>query len=141
MGTVIVRHNHCFRQHPQAGSLEGMGPRMPTLMSLKLLAKPDAVTLRTWKGAVTFKLATFSRLEADLLRLDVLQRRALVKSFCVHARNLNDFFSSKKNNRPTDSEAIDFATADYKPPEYGPIHVHLYEKINWQISHLTKNRT
>jgi hypothetical protein len=58
----------------------------------------------------------------------------------VHARNLNDFFS-KRNNRADDSEATDFATSDYTPTDYGPIPQDLYNKINWQISHITKNRT
>ena len=65
---------------------------------------------------------------------------ALMESFCIHARNLNEFFF--ENPRwPDILKASDFATSEYNKPENPHDRRLLFDKINKQISHLTKDRT
>jgi hypothetical protein len=40
---------------------------------------------------------------------------ALIEAFCVHARNLNEFFLEASNHQDT-LKASSFANGDYKPP-------------------------
>jgi hypothetical protein len=61
---------------------------------------------------------------------------ALMESFAIHARNLNEFFF--ENSR---LKASDFAIGDYKKPENPHDRKLLFDKINKQIAHLTKDRT
>jgi hypothetical protein len=61
---------------------------------------------------------------------------ALIESFCVHARILNDFLLGKKNNVPAKS-----VTYDYKPFASGKIDKKLTDKIGAQIVHLGRDRT
>jgi hypothetical protein len=60
---------------------------------------------------------------------------ALIESFCVHARNLIDFFKGKSAFIPRD-----FTIAAYRPPS-GKIAGEANQRITWQISHFTANRT
>ena len=65
---------------------------------------------------------------------------ALIDSFCVRARNLNEFFL-EENNRADTLKASDFATDDYVVPKASNERKVLFKKINKQISHLTNERT
>lgn len=65
---------------------------------------------------------------------------AMMESFCLHARNLNEFFLEKSNRADT-LKASCFATSNYRRPENPKDRGALFQKINEQISHLTAERT
>jgi len=65
---------------------------------------------------------------------------ALMESFGVHASNLNEFFFENPH-WPDILKASDFAISEYKKPENTDDRRLLFDKINKQISHLTKDRT
>jgi hypothetical protein len=65
---------------------------------------------------------------------------ALIDSFCIHARNLNEFFLEESKREDT-LKASDFATASYKPPEKTEARKELFKKVHKQIAHLTNERT
>jgi hypothetical protein len=65
---------------------------------------------------------------------------AVMESFCLHARNLNEFFL-ETSNRPDTLKASSFATGDYQPLDSPDDRRALFGKINKQISHLTTERT
>jgi len=69
---------------------------------------------------------------------DIKTANALIESFCIHARNLNEFFL--ENGRDDTLKASSFATSDYKTPENTAERRELFAKINKQISHLTEAR-
>jgi len=64
------------------------------------------------------------------------RRKRLIESFCIHARNLNEFFL--ENGKDDTLKASSFATNDYKRPNNAPERRSLFAKINKQISHLTE---
>ena len=64
----------------------------------------------------------------------------LIKSFCLHARNLNEFFLEEGRHKDL-LKASAFADADYKRPRNTRRRRALFSKINKQIAHLTKKRT
>ena len=64
---------------------------------------------------------------------------ALMESFCLHARNLNEFFLEVI--RPDTLKASDFATSDYRRPENHEDRRALFQKINKQVHHMTTERT
>jgi hypothetical protein len=71
-------------------------------------------------------------------------RNILIESFCIHARNLIEFYRGSEKN---DYMKAKFFTKDgiYKPKHVGDpdgeIGRELYGKLNQQIAHLTKDRT
>ena len=65
---------------------------------------------------------------------------ALIESFCVHARNLNEFFL-EYSNRPDTLKASSFTDDGYKLPRRTKKRRALFIKIDKQIAHLTKQRT
>jgi hypothetical protein len=64
---------------------------------------------------------------------------ALIESFCIHARNLNEFFL--ENGKDDTLKASSFATPDYRRPCNPNDRRELFAKINKQIAHLTEART
>jgi hypothetical protein len=70
---------------------------------------------------------------------DQVIRNALIESFCIHARNLNEFLL--ENGRPDTLKATSFADDNYQPPLVTEVRQALFSKINKQISHLTEDRT
>jgi hypothetical protein len=64
---------------------------------------------------------------------------ALIESFCIHARNLNEFFL--ENGKEDTLKASSFATSDYRRPDNPEDRRTLFANINKQISHLTEART
>ena len=62
-----------------------------------------------------------------------------MESFCIHARNLNEFFLEVI--RIDTLKASTFASSEYRRPENSPDRQALFKKINKQISHLTTERT
>jgi hypothetical protein len=64
---------------------------------------------------------------------------ALIESFCIHARNLNEFFL--ENGKDDTLKASSFATTRYAVPENTAERRSIFAKINKQISHLTEART
>ena len=60
-----------------------------------------------------------------------------IQSFCIHARNLIEFF---KNKKPCDFDPRLFTDAAYEP-DGNFIEHSLERKINQQIAHLTAQRT
>jgi hypothetical protein len=88
---------------------------------------------------VSYELAmlihTYSRLTGgSLVSFDV---NALIEAFCVHARNLNEFFQSS-GTWPDSLHAKSFTT-DYKPGP--PLPQEILTKMNQQITHLSWGRT
>lgn len=67
-------------------------------------------------------------------------QNALIESFCIHARNLNEFFVEESKWADT-LKASSFVDAGYKRPRSTKRRKALFSKINKQIAHLTKNRT
>jgi hypothetical protein len=65
---------------------------------------------------------------------------ALIESFCIHARNLIEFYRGK-----SDVHASHFTSSKYKP-KYVAANANglgntLYAKLNQQIAHMSKDRT
>jgi hypothetical protein len=58
---------------------------------------------------------------------------ALIEAFCIHARNLDEFFACKKG-----VTACNFTTNAYKPEGLANDHV---RKLNHQIAHIDQKRT
>jgi hypothetical protein len=65
---------------------------------------------------------------------------ALIEAFCIHARNLNEFFVEQSSHRDI-LKASSFADSNYKRPRTTKRRRALFAKINKQISHLTNKRT
>lgn len=72
---------------------------------------------------------------------DPVVRNALIESFCIHARNLIEFYRNKKGYL----NAKDFTGGSYKAkfvaPTSGEIGTKLYAKLNQHVAHLTRDRT
>src|SRR5215471_16068857 len=67
------------------------------------------------------------------------QVNALIEAFCLHARNLNEFFQG--SGRDDTLKAATFADNRYKPRPSDKERKALISKFNRQISHLTEQRT
>jgi polyphosphate kinase len=67
------------------------------------------------------------------------QVNALIEAFCVHARNLDEFFQG--SGRADTLKAQTFADSRYKPRPNDKERKDIMRKINKQISHLTEQRT
>jgi hypothetical protein len=68
------------------------------------------------------------------------QVNALIEAFCIHARNLDEFFQG--NSRRADTlKATTYTDSRYKPRPNDKERKNLISKINKQISHLTEQRT
>lgn len=78
---------------------------------------------------------TYERLEVP--SSDLVCGNALIESFCLHARQLLDFFNNEQGLR-----ANEFTTAQYVPLTSAVVGVSetLAQKLNTQIAHLTKKR-
>ena len=66
------------------------------------------------------------------------QVNALIEAFCIHARNLHEFF---QGSRADTLKANTFADNNFKPRPIDQERKTLIAKINRQISHLTEQRT
>lgn len=62
-------------------------------------------------------------------------KNALIESFCIHARQLIEFFSNKQG-----MHAKDFTGGTYTPKHIVQLSA-VANKLNTQIAHLTKKRT
>jgi hypothetical protein len=67
---------------------------------------------------------------------DIVVRNALIESFCIHARALNDFFNDKKG-----AKASWFTLGTYAPSERAADYGAAISKLSTQIAHLTQRRT
>lgn len=67
------------------------------------------------------------------------QVNALIVTFCIHARNLDEFFQGA--GRADTLKAETFADSEYTPLESDKERKDLVRKINKQISRLTEQRT
>ena len=67
------------------------------------------------------------------------QVNALIEAFCLHARNLDEFFQG--SGRGDTLKAATFADSDYKPCPNDKERKDLISKIRKQVSHLTEQRT
>jgi hypothetical protein len=67
------------------------------------------------------------------------QVNALIEAFCIHARNLDEFFQG--SSRGDNLKAKTFADSRYEPRPNDKERKNLISKINKQISHLTEQRT
>lgn len=65
---------------------------------------------------------------------------AVMESFCIHARNLNEFFFESPRWKDV-LKASEFAASDYRKPENSDDRRALFDRINKQISHLSRERT
>ena len=80
-------------------------------------------------------------LEQTFVRLSFPQAdgcitNALIESFCVHARQLIDFFENKKGVR-----ADQFTNGTYKAAHLASVPRSVRKKLNRQIVHVTQKRT
>jgi polyphosphate kinase len=67
------------------------------------------------------------------------QVNALIEAFCIHARNLDEFFQG--SGRGDTLTAVTFADSRYKPCPNDKERKDLLGKIRKQVSHLTEQRT
>ena len=67
------------------------------------------------------------------------QVNALIEAFCIHARNLDEFFQGSGRGDTLKAEL--FADGEYAPLTNDKERKDLVRKINKQISHLTEQRT
>ena len=70
---------------------------------------------------------------------DTALNNALIESFCIHARNLDEFFQGS-SRFPDTLRAGDFAIESYRYLTNGPIRRGLVNKIKKQIAHITDDR-
>jgi hypothetical protein len=77
---------------------------------------------------------TFVRL--SLPQLDGCIANALIESFCVHARQLIDFFENKQGVR-----ADQFTNGTYEAAHLSSVPRSVRKKLNHQIAHITQKRT
>ena len=72
-------------------------------------------------------------------RFQAGQVDALIEAFCIHARNLDEFFQG--SGRADTLNAKTFANSRYMPRPNDKERKNLISRINKQISHLTEQRT
>jgi hypothetical protein len=96
-------------------------------------ATPEEIFEEHLHYEIDMLVATFERLPAVS---DSAMANALIESFCIHARNLHDFFLGRRG-----AKAETFATAAYKAYIAGAISSDLDRKLNTQIAHLSEART
>jgi hypothetical protein len=89
---------------------------------------------------VTYELNMLIRTHGLLIAtgLERTVANALIESFCIHARNLDEFFQSSGGRRPDTLKASSFTT-NYVPLRSLP--KALKTRINQQITHLSSGRT
>jgi hypothetical protein len=97
-------------------------------------ATPEEIFKEHLHYEIDMLLATFDRLRAPVY--DPVAANALIESFCIHARNLDDFFLGRRG-----AKAETYAKPSYKPYDGGGISSTLDKKLNTQIAHLTDART
>lgn len=89
------------------------------------------------RTTVTYELCmldgTFSRLQAG--ETDEVRRNALIEAFCLHARQLLEFFGNKQGLR-----AEVFTGGTYAEVHTSNIDMRMRARLNHQISHLSKMR-
>ena len=66
-------------------------------------------------------------------------KNAIIEAFCIHARNLNEFFLGIGQGDTL--KASSFTTSKYQRSEPDEVRRSVFAKINKQISHLTEART
>ena len=82
---------------------------------------------------------SFSRLQE--IKEGDTDGNAFVECFCIHARNLIDFFRDRKPYSDNQACAHHFTETTYSPFQKGEIDTRLYDKVNKQIAHLTYHRS
>jgi hypothetical protein len=98
------------------------------------MATPEEIFQEHLHYEIDMLLATFVWLQTPLS--DTVLVNALIESFCIHARNLDDFFLGRRG-----AKAQTYATSTYVPYAAGRISSALDKKLNTQIAHLTDART
>jgi hypothetical protein len=87
---------------------------------------------------VEMLIATLVRLEAGI-RDDKVMAYAFIESFSLHARNLIEFFDTKRDSDKVG--AYMFADTSYMPMAKAVVKNALRTKLNNQIVHITRERT
>ena len=98
------------------------------------MATPEEIFKEHLHYEIDMLLATFVRLLAPVS--DPVVANALIESFCIHGRNLDDFFLGRRG-----AKAEMYANASYTPYIGGRISETLDKKLNTQIAHLSNART
>jgi len=85
-----------------------------------------------------YEVETLSYAYNELLKdpQDQHQRNVLIECFCIHSRNLIEFFNGRKERR--DFKATDFAPSFQMPVEQNSTAI--YDKLSKQITHFSKDR-
>jgi hypothetical protein len=102
----------------------------------------DAMPKELIKEHIFYEVWMLGSTRGKLLKGDHEDRKisnALIESFWVHARNLNEFFL--ETGKGDTLKASEFATRDYQPPKDTEERKAPFKKVNKQISHLTRKRT
>ena len=94
------------------------------------------VLLRHLKYELVMLNHTFQQLQMKSLPQNEVN--VLIESFCLHARNLIDFFSDSHKDKGREAAAWHFTKDTYRPPAKPK---GLCEKINAQILHIRYDRT
>ena len=97
------------------------------------MASPEEIFKDHLHYEINMLLATFNQLKRPR---DPVTANALIDSFCIHARNLDDFFLGRRG-----AKATTYAKPSYTPYIDGGISEKLDKKLNTQIAHLTDART
>lgn len=77
---------------------------------------------------------TFTRLNQS--KTDVVLTNALIEAFCIHARQLLEFFENKQGRK-----AKEFTGGSYAAAHLGALTKLERDKLNTQIAHITGKRT
>lgn len=106
--------------------------------------KPDEMLLREYRKHISYELymldQTYEKLEKSHGQVI---NNALIESFCIHARNLIEFY--RGTGRKDYIKAEHYTGGSYKPKYVAAYTKHLdaklYEKLNQQVAHLSRDRT
>jgi hypothetical protein len=97
---------------------------------------------RTFDHHVRYEIAMLRCTFSDLAVRNIrdCQTNALIESFCIHCRNLIDFFMEKRGPSEGYAAARHFAVAEYQPfPK--SVSPTLYGKLSQHVAHITYSRT
>src|SRR5438552_15746243 len=94
------------------------------------MATPEEIFKEHLHYEIDMLLATFVRLLAPVS--DPVVANALIESFCIHGRNLDDFFLGRRG-----AKAEMYANASYAPYIGGQISATLDKNLKPQIAHMS----
>jgi hypothetical protein len=114
-----------------------MAQRLNHTREGKMLAFTDHIAYEIRMLHFTYQ---FLRLDA-LAFFNPIMANALIESFCIHARNLLEFFEETTSESDEQICSCHFTEGDYKAFVDGELDGTLRGKLHAQVAHLSYNRT